>query len=232
MKNWIALLAFVSTSALAAECKSVFVYHSFNSCRAVGNNVDASTAEEVVPAKSFSTGWVPGGRSVDSECARLAHRQDNDTHDYAFRGVVTDQREEAPEKDVLGHVTYQYDCTVKIMRYLWASEPNELCGLSDWSYEDVGKPLKDLKGTKPVCLSCDDVAVPQERLACLKDNVENVIVPHAKELSLRGEMLEAVTASINGLIEYEKNYQNLGTDNALLLPSLREQVQKAKADLH
>jgi hypothetical protein len=231
MKTLLFLSLIFAANARAAEsCSSLWIYQPYKTCQTKANGLDTSRGELVIPAKSESSDWRPGGSNQQAECDKIARRFDSDAEQYATRGVGKPTGEE--QQKPVGVALYKYHCQIEAYKYPFATGPNKACGVEEdtWHSEDLGKSLSTLPG-QPICLSCDNMQDAKGRLACLKNNIEQVIVQ--KKVSLRRPQLEAVLASVRSLIDMQNAFpKTFSVDEAVSLPKLESSLTQAIEDLH
>lgn len=233
MKFFLAVstILFVGAQAQAQECKSVWIYQPFKSCQAAGNELDMSSGLTTVDNKAFDNGPMGGGNNPTRACNELAARFNSTTASHKDVATATTNGE-STDRSWNGDVKYTYHCRITVKRYSYKTAPNKQCGVEDtWSTEDVNKSLEGLKGT-PICLSCDNVNTAKDRLACLKDNIENVLGTSPAKVRVRPSEVDAVKANVDGLVRLQSKFANtFDINEANKLSELQDKIEKIKSEL-
>jgi hypothetical protein len=122
---------------------------------------------------------------------------------------------EDSKRNALGEVKYKYWCHVTIQKFPILVKSSPACGMSETYSYQVGGDGSEIEGQKS-CLSCDDVNVPEAKVACLKASLKNVIEPRA--VDLRDSDLVAVDAQMASVLNVNRfrPIQGLHDDMATL----------------
>lgn len=174
MKSLLVLLTMLSVSAQAQSvCSSIWIFRGDGAC---------ATKVELVESPSYT-----GGAEQHGVCASI------EAQVRARGGVraanLTQPTPVSERQKGKGVVTYKYTCSVAV----------KTCALSDKLSSQVG-------GAAPAgatCLSCEGIASPSDKAACLENSIRNVI--QARAVEVRDSDIAAVKAEVAKVLKLSKH---------------------------
>lgn len=228
MKTLAVVLSFWAFSVHAAdECKSVWAYKPYKTCSDARNGLDLSKATPTGETKVLPTQPLQGGEGSarqEADCARIAKTLQIKMPQFGVLAENTAISEGTPSKDMVGRVTYVYQCTFRMMQAPFKTR-GEACGEEDkYSYQSQGTSVA-LEG-KAHCLSCDAGKLNRTQLtACLKKS-QDILAEAGDSIPLRKEDRQAVLARVELLLKLEKQNETLSVEELGKMVDLKDQLQK------
>lgn len=205
MKYFLVAACLWSLNATAQEaCSSVWIFKANKTCSHISNGPDNTQPGTI----KTITDWSPRVRGGKDQLQICREVRDSYNARFATLGHVAELAKSGPtneqkDKDVVGKVTYIYQCEMNVTIYPGKVAASPACGTEDkWSYQ--------VEGAKPAgasCLSCDQLqaAAPEAMVECLKNSITQVITP--KAIDLRDGDIAAVKAQAKRMLKINKDYR-------------------------